>query len=255
MSDKTTSYAMETNASKDQLQFRTRLLEMFKDTPLPDEHLVSNFGLYMRSSVLVKTLVLNELYEQILTVPGVIMEFGTWWGQNLVMFENLRAIYEPLNKTRKVVGFDTFSGYASFSGKDRPGDVITTGGYAVTSNYRDYLKELLAVHEGNNVLGHIRDRHETVVGDVLETVPRYFQDHPETIVALAYFDLALYEPTKACLKAIRPHLIPGSVILLDEFTWSAAPGEAIAFKELFRDANYTIRRSRYTAERAVVVMK
>lgn len=255
MPDKTVGYAMETNSSNEQLKFRQRLQEMFRNTPLPEEHLVGNFGLYMRSSILVKTLVLNELYEKILTVPGIIMEFGTWWGQNLVMFENLRAIYEPFNKTRSVIGFDTFTGYASFSEKDRPGDVIATGGYAVASNYQSYLNELLAVHEGNNVLGHIRDRHKTVAGNVVETVPRYFAEHPETIVALAYFDLALYEPTKACLAAIRPHLVPGSVILLDELTWQAAPGEAVAFKEVFRDIHYSIQRSRYTAERAIVVIK
>jgi len=255
MTESANPYAMETNSSGDQLRFRERLNDMYRTSPLPLEHLVYNFGLYTRSSVLVKTLVINEIYELILPVPGIIIEFGTWWGQNLVMFENLRAIYEPFNKTRKIVGFDTFEGYSSFSSKDRPGQVITEGGYAATPDYPAYLRELLAVHEGNNVLGHLRNRHEIVKGDVVQTAPKYFADHPETVVALAYFDLALYEPTKACLKAIRPHLVPGSVILLDEFTWAEAPGEAIAFKELFKGSEYTIRRSRYTAERAIVTIK
>lgn len=261
MSDRTnessgdTSYQMETNAAQSQLAFRKRMIEMFKGTPLPDEHLMCNFGLYMRGSVLVKYLVINELYELIINVPGVIMEFGTWWGQNMVLFENLRAIYEPFNKTRRVIGFDTFSGYSSFSDKDGASDVVDAGGYAVTKDYKSYLEELLSVHEGCNVLGHLRNRHKLVEGDVVETAPKYFKEHPETIVALAYFDMALYQPTKAALQAIRPHLVPGSVVLLDEFTWSEAPGEAIAFKEVFGDANYSIRRSRYTAERAIIVMK
>lgn len=255
MAEKTDNYAMETNASSEQLKFRQRLHEMYRESPLSEEHLVCNFGLYTRSSVLVKTLVLNELYEMILPVPGVIMEFGTWWGQNLIMYENLRAIYEPFNKTRKIIGFDTFGGYAGFSEHDRPGDVVTEGGYATTPDYPDYLRELLAVNEGNNVLGHIRNQHDVVVGDVIQTVPQYFKSRPETVVALAYCDLALYEPTKACLDAILPHLVPGSVVLLDEFTWSNAPGEAIAFKEAFQDVEYSIHRSRYTAERAIVVIK
>lgn len=248
-------YTMETNASASQLDFRAQLSEMFRNAPLPEEHLLCNFGLYMRSSVLVKYLVINELYEMILDLPGVIMEFGTWWGQNLILFENLRAIYEPFNKTRKVIGFDTFTGYASVSKKDKPGEVVGEGGYGVSMNYREYLETLLQVHEGNNVLGHIRNRHEIIEGDVVETVPKYISDHPEEVVALAYFDMALYEPTKVALTAIKPHLIPGSVILLDEFSWSEAPGEAIAFKETFRDMDYTIKKSRYTAERAIVVIK
>jgi len=248
------SYALETNSSPAQLSARDRLLEMFRDRPVPDDHLMTNFGLYLRSSALVKYLVLNELYEMIIPVPGVIMEFGTWWGQNLVMFENLRAIYEPFNKTRRIIGFDTFSGYTGFTDKDTPGDVVDAGGYRVTADYKPYLQELLAVHESCNVLGHLHGRHQLVAGDVTETAPRYFQDHPETIVALAYFDMALYGPTRAALEAIRPHLVPGSVVLLDEFTWSEAPGEAIAFKEVFRDARYAIRRSRYTAERAIITI-
>ena len=253
--DESVSYEMETNSSTSQLDFRKKMLEMFRGTPLPAEHLMCNFGLYTRGSVLVKYLVINELYELIVNIPGIIMEFGTWWGQNMVLFENMRAIYEPFNKTRRIIGFDTFTGYSSFSEKDASSDVVDAGGYAVSKDYKSYLEELLSVHEGCNVLGHLRNRHKLIAGDVVETVPKYFEDHPETIVALAYFDMSLYKPTKVALEAIRPHLIPGSVVLLDELTWSDAPGEAIAFKEVFRDMNYTIKKSRYTAERAIVVIK
>ena len=46
-----------------------------------------------------------------------------------------------------------------------------------------------------NAFGHIRGRHKVIEGDATVTVPSYFQEHPETIVALAYFDIGLYEPT------------------------------------------------------------
>lgn len=249
------SYPTETYASDTQLNFRKLLNQKFKETPLPLEHLVCNFGLYTRGSVMMKLLVLNELYELIVNVPGVIMEFGTWWGQNLVFFENLRAIYEPFNKTRRIIGFDSFGGYTGFSESDRRTAVMDEGGYAVSPGYKEYLKELLEIHEGNNAIGHLRGRHELVQGNVIETVPKYFSAHPETIVSLAYLDVGLYEPTKAILEGIKPHLVPGSVILMDELTWDEAPGEAIAFKEVFRDIKYRIRKSRYTAERAIVTIE
>src|SRR5438876_6491073 len=125
MSKDALTYKIESHASDLQLQFRQRLNDLLKTTPLSVEHLATNFGLYMRSSALVKFLVLNELYQLILDVPGVIMEFGTWWGQNLVVFENLRAIYEPFNKMRRVIGFDSFRGYVGFSDQDRAGQVVT----------------------------------------------------------------------------------------------------------------------------------
>src|SRR6266508_2691368 len=108
----------ETNASELQLDFRRELIEMYRASPLPNAELTANLGLYVRGSALVKFLVLNDLYLRILDLPGIVVEFGTWWGQNMVLFENLRAIYEPFNKTRTVVGFDTFSGYHGFSEHD-----------------------------------------------------------------------------------------------------------------------------------------
>lgn len=249
------TYTLETDASNMQMKFREELAHKFQNTPLPLEHLMCNFGLYMRSSVLVKFLVIDDLYRRILNIPGEIVEFGTWWGQNLVLFENLRAIYEPFNTTRSVIGFDTFQGYANFSKEDIKGEVFHTGGYSVAKNYKEQLKALLEIHEGINVMGHIRGKHTLVEGDVTETAPRFFADHPELIVALAYFDMGLYKPTKAALNAIKPHLVPGSVILLDELTCKEAPGEAIAFREIAGEMRYRIEKSRYTPMRSIVTFK
>lgn len=263
MTDKKLNYILETKATSEQISARNRIQDLFAKRSLPDEHLLVSMGLYMRSSALVKILFINELYELIQGVPGVIMEFGVWWGQNLVLFENLRAIHEPFDQTRRVIGFDTFSGYESFSPTDEPSkdsgftsftNVVTKGGYAVSEDYDSYLRELLSAHEKTNVLGTVQ-KHSVVKGDVVQTVPKYFRDHPGTVVALAYFDLALYLPTKACLESIKPNLVPGSVILLDEFNFPEAPGETIAFREVFADVNYSIRKSRFIRDKAIVVIK
>ena len=251
----TLQHDSESNASDDQKVFRGRLLEMFKHSPMPDEELVASLGMYMRSSVLVKILVLEDLYRRVLNVPGSILEFGCRWGHNLVLFENLRAILEPFNKTRKVIGFDTFQGYHGQSPKDKlDSDIFREDTYQTTHNYRSYLQELLEVHEGNSVLGHQRGQHELIEGNIEETAQKYFIEHPGATVALAYFDVGLYGPTKSGLEAIRPHLVPGSVILWGEFTWSEAPGEAIAFKEFFKKGEYKIEKSIYTPMRAIVTV-
>ena len=51
----------------------------------------------MRSGALARILFLNELYEKIVHLPGCVIEFGTWWGQSLVLFDNLRVVHEPYN--------------------------------------------------------------------------------------------------------------------------------------------------------------
>lgn len=234
--------------------FRAELEKMFRDNPIDDKDILFNLGLFTRSSLLVKFLVMDDLYRRILDIPGDIFEFGVWWGQNLVLMENLRAIHEPFNKQRGVIGFDTFTGYEGFSDNDIKDGVMTDGSYATTKDYTRFLSKLLEVHEGNNLLGHVRGNHKLIPGDVSETSVQYFDEHPESIVALAYFDIGTYEPTRAALEAIKPHLIPGSVLLMDELTWSGAPGEAIAFKEVFNDVEYKLEKCRLYPSRSIVTV-
>src|SRR5262249_528930 len=153
----------------------------------------------------VKFIVMNQLYERIKHIPGTLMEFGVWWGQNLVLLENLRAIHEPFNKQRIIVGFDTFEGYTQTSDKDKPSDIWTKNSYSTGKGKKKYVEDVVRGHEGNNVLGHRQGLHQLIEGDVEQTAPQYFKDHPETIVALAYLDMGLYAPTRAALHAIKPH--------------------------------------------------
>src|SRR5258708_30124685 len=141
------NYTNVTHGSEEQIESRKKLLELFKNTPIPDDELLVNLSLYWRSILLAKTLYLNEIYQRILHIPGIIVEFGTWWGANLALFESFRSVYEPYNWMRKVVGFDTFEGYASISPKDGNSPYVAAGGYSVTNDYEDYLKRVLDCHE------------------------------------------------------------------------------------------------------------
>lgn len=246
-------YIMETKANKEQLAHREILYAMFRERPIPDEQMLICLGLFMRSSSLAKILFLNEVYQLILNQPGVIVEFGTWWGQNIVLFENLRAIYEPFNQSRRVIGFDTFKGYPVISDKDRGSETIKVGGYNVSENYREYLEALIDYHEKNNVLAAVK-KHELVEGDVSHTAPAYFAKNDDVIIALAYFDMALYEPTKYALQAIKKHLVPGSVVMLDELNNRDYPGETRAFKEVFGDVKYSVRKSQFMTDRTFVII-
>lgn len=254
MSKKKTSYKVETKSSPEQVKHWQTLYQLFAERPMDDDNLFVNLGMFMRSSALAKVLFINELYEIIRDIPGVIVEFGTWWGQNVILFENLRAINEPFNASRRIIGFDSYKGYVGFTAQDRKTDFINVGAHSVSYNYREYLEKLVAFHERNNILHNIR-KHELIEGDITKSAPQYFKNHPETIVALAYFDIALYEPTKAGLKAIKPHLIPGSVLLMDELNSPDAPGETIAFREVMDGVRYKIRKSRYITDRSIVVIQ
>lgn len=248
-----------TAASEVQLDFRNQLWDRFVSAPLSTPELERSLGLFLRGSLLARLLAVDEVYKKIVDLPGNIFEFGCWRGQTTVMCENLRAIHEPFNKLRRIVAFDTFSGYAGMSGKDRESASFHEGSYAVGGqDYATYLRELLEIHEGNNALPHIRNVHRVIAGNVLETVPRYFAEHPETMVALAFFDLDLYEPTRRVLTQLLESnaLVPGAVLAFFQLTRDELlPGDAIAFKEAFAGRRYTMERSKYYSSLTYVTVQ
>ena len=218
-----------------------RLRDMLKTCPIPDDQTLLNLPLFLHRRTLSRLLFMHELYRQILGVHGVIMEFGVRWGRNLALFEALRGVYEPYNHTRRIVGFDTFEGFPSVHEKDGASSLASVGSYAVTEKYEDYLDEILTCQERINPLPDIR-KHELVKGDAIIESKRYFEKFPETIVSLAYFDLDIYEPTKACLEAIRPHVTKGTVLAFDELVARDFPGETVALKEVFGVGAFEIKR-------------
>ncbi len=247
-------YKLQSRANERQRDARAILLRLFNETPIPPEHLLVNLGLYMRSSVAAKFLYVNELYQKVLDIPGVVMEFGVWWGQNLAFFESFRAVCEPYNDTRKMIGFDTFEGYPATTEEDGSCDLVAMNQYAVSEDYIDHLSALLDYHQQENIMSHVK-KYELVKGDASCSIVEYLDQHPETIVSLAYFDMQLYEPTLKCLEAIKPYLIKGSVIAMDELNSFEFPGETIAFREALGTSNYTLHRSRFLPDRCFAVIE
>ena len=218
-------------ASNDEIEIKNRIRKLMSESPIPDNEVLANLGLFLTRGALSRILFFHELYKHIINVHGVIVEFGTRWGQNLSLFESFRAIYEPYNFTRKIIGFDTFEGFCEVDVKDGVYGGVEKGAYAVTKNYEDYLKELLKCHEQINPMAH-KQKINIIKGDAGEKIHEYLNENRETIIALAYFDMDVYKPTRECLKAISSSLVRGSVIGFDELNCSEFPGEAEAIKEV-----------------------
>ncbi len=243
-----------TAASSQEVQTRERFYETFVRCPIPPNELLTNLGLFMNRQSLSRILFMHELYQRIIPVNGIIIEFGVRWGQNLALFSSFRGIYEPYNYNRKVVGFDTFTGFPSVSEEDGNHPINTVGAYGVTPDYETYLDEVLGYHEMESPIKHIK-KYEIIKGDATVTLPEYLQEHPETVIALAYFDFDLYEPTRRCLELIKDYVTRGSVIGFDELNTPAAPGETKALKEVYGLNHYSIRRTTLTPCPSFIVIE
>jgi hypothetical protein len=199
-------------------------------------------------------LYMAELYRKVISVHGVVMDFGTRWGHNLALFSSLRGIYEPYNFTRTIVAFDTFEGFVRFTSEDGKAKELGAGGFGVTAGYEKYLQRVLEYHEQESPLSHIR-RFQLIKGDAPEMLERYLREHPETIIALAYFDMDLYKPTKKCLEQVLKHITRGSVLGFDELNFDVWPGETIAVSEVLGLAKYKITRSPLEPTSSYVVIE
>jgi hypothetical protein len=239
--------------SEPEIVARGKLLSLFKECPIDEQELLSNLGLFIKRQDLARILFMHNLYQIALSVHGVVMEFGVRWGQNLALFESFRGIYEPYNHNRKIIGFDTFAGFPSVHSKDGNSEVARVGAYSVTENYEKYLEQILLYHEQESPIPHIK-KFELLKGDGVQSLDKYLRERPETIVALAYFDFDLYEPTKKCLELVRPHLTKGSIIGFDELNLRDFPGETLALKEVFGLDRYQIRRSQLTPLQSYIVI-
>ena len=247
--------SQELYSSEKEGRIRSAFVKHFRSCPIPDTDILNNLGLFINSKNLARLLFLNHIYRQIINIHGVVMEFGTRWGQNLSLFAALRGIYEPFNRHRKIIGFDTFTGFPSISEHDSNScEVIKEGRLACTEYYESYLGKVMEYQEQDNPLSHIK-KYEIVKGDSAVEIHSYLEQCPETIVALAFFDFDIYEPTKICLEAIKNRLVKGSLLAFDELNDHDSPGETIALMKTFGLNNIKLKRLSYTSRTSYFILE
>lgn len=232
---------------------RDELFALLQSSPIPATDVLENLGLFLTSKDLSRVLFMDLLYRKIVEVEGIVLDFGTRWGNNLALFSSMRSIYEPFNRKRHLVGFDTFEGFIELSAEDGASEMMGLGNYGTTERYEEFLGEVMNAHERLNPLAHLK-KYELRKGDAAEQLEAYLGEHPETVVSLAYFDMDLYKPTKQCLELIKPHLTRGSVLGFDEVNTAETPGETVALREVFSLDRFSLRRSPITSRTSYLVV-
>jgi O-methyltransferase len=66
-------------------------------------------------------------------------------------------------------------------------------------------------------------------------IPETFAGLDHSIIRLAHVDVDLYESTLNCLRYIYPRLVPGGIIVLDDYGFVTCPGVRKAADEFFID--------------------
>jgi predicted O-methyltransferase YrrM len=116
---------------------------------------------------------------------GMALEFGVWAGRSLRVIAEVRG-------RREVYGFDSFKG--------------------LPEDYRWHVRAgSFAVDEAPTVEGA-----QLVEGWFEETLPDFLATHPGPVDFL-HIDSDLYSSAVTVLELVGPRLVPGSVVMFDEF--------------------------------------
>ena len=207
---------------------REELAKLFVTSDDPIEIRLDNVIKYMNRGPMTRFLALYEVFKRVLPIKGSVVECGVNRGFGLMAWARLSAVLEPVNLTRRIYGFDSFTGFPAVTDKDRTGPAWETAqpGGLHADSYEELLK-LIELYDKDRFLGHI-PKVELVKGDATKTIPAFIADHPHLVVSLLFMDFDLYEPTKVALEHFVPRMPKGAIIAFDELDNPLWPGETNA---------------------------
>ncbi|MHB0764606.1 TylF/MycF/NovP-related O-methyltransferase [Stutzerimonas sp. NM35] len=196
------------------------------------------------TSAVGRVLYWNFFFKLVSNVPGAIVECGVGRGRSLLIIAALNALYEQAEGgQRDIWAFDSFAGFDSPSLQDDSWRKPRKGEWASSpSGAYDYTPEFIGrvLQEASANLTKIH----LVKGYLKETLPGYQGGG----IALLNIDCDLYEPYKNALDYLYDQVVPGGIIVFDDFKIEADaderfPGARKAVYEFLGDRIGELRES------------
>jgi len=66
-------------------------------------------------------------------------------------------------------------------------------------------------------------------------IPDTFRDLPDERIAFAHVDVDIHDSIMACCEFIYPRLLPGGVMVFDDYGFCSCPGARLAVDRFFQD--------------------
>lgn len=148
------------------------------------------------------------------SLPGEIWEAGVYQGGSALFLKRLAKAHESPDAPVHMRLFDTFSGLPD---TDTAKDLHSKGDFGDTS-----IEEVQRLVGIDSFIEYHRG-----------LVPESFVGLEDSRVRLAHIDLDLYQGTRCALDFIFPRVVPGGVIVCDDYGFISCPGVRRAVDEFF----------------------
>jgi len=216
------------------------------------------FNNFIFSSDLKLTGKLLHRFEHFLNVkdlPGDIVEIGVFKGSGISTFMKFIEIYCP-NSNKKVIGFDIFDTFEAEEILEKDGDVDKGSMKVVYDrvNYDDLTLESVTDRLLQTNISD--DKFKLIKGDVEFSIPKYLEENNGFRISLLYIDVDLDRPTYHALKYLWERILPGGVILFDEYEYhkfSESSGVERFLKEF--NLEYNLKSTNWVAPSAFMIKK
>ncbi len=226
---------------------------------LSKEQMSIQFEKYATRQSISRFLARYELFKIQENIKGSIVECGVHHGSGLMAWAKLSAALEPYALDRRVIGFDTFEGFAGITEEDlssresEENSETKKGGFSTGYDVYNELQLLIQDFDENRFLNKF-EKVFLVKGDALETIPQYIEENPHLLVSLLFLDFDLYEPTKVALENFLPRMSKGSIIAFDEINNPWWPGETTALLEKFNLREVQINRFTFDPNISYIIL-
>src|SRR5262249_12130185 len=134
------------------------LCEAFERSNLSIAQRLETFPRHVRRQALARFLARYEIFKLCLDIHGSVVECGVFTGGRLMAWAQSSAILEPYNHTRRVIGFDTFTGFPVPHERDfetGESEHLHRGAFQTNNYIFDEITNLAEIHDRNRPLGHI----------------------------------------------------------------------------------------------------
>lgn len=180
-----------------------------------------------------KMLAHYELYKTIIDIPGHICELGVYKAASLLRFATFRALLEN-DFSRKIIGFDAFGKFPT-KGIELREDLSFVDRFEAAGGDGLSEEEVINLMDLKGF-----DNFDLVVGDIFETLPKYIEDYKETRISLLHLDMDVKEPTAFALDLLYERVVPGGLIVVDDY--NSVPGATEAIDEFLEERGLHLKK-------------
>ncbi len=178
-----------------------------------NKFILENFGMVIGNKSMYRLMKISEILDKTKKVPGDIIEFGIWNGNNLFTIKKMVDYY---NLKKRVFGFDNFSGFPNPQKLKKKAK-------------GKYIGRPLLIKK---IISFFRLKKVFIINDDIMNLSRYMKKFKK--ISFIYIDCNVYQVVEKILNETNKKLQKGGVIAFDEARNKFNKDEGKAMIEFFK---------------------